>query len=253
MISPLREVAFDQEWYHILGKKHFWFKWRIAAALNQLNDLKIPLNAKLKVLEIGCGTGILRSALESMTQWTIDGADRNWEALQQSESSRGKTLYYDIFDEHPSLAGTYDVIILYDVLEHVSDTQPFLDSLLKHLAPGGLLLINVPALQIFYSVYDQRMGHVRRYTKKTLAEEFKPFEFQINDMRYWGMNMLPLLAVRQLITSFMNPKAPSLVQLGFRPPNIFANSVLHLLMNVELLLYPKPPIGTSLLMIGRKL
>ena len=63
-LSPVQKVEFDQEWYEIIEKKHFWFEWRLKAALKQLRDLKIPVTEPLKALEVGCGTGLLRSAFE---------------------------------------------------------------------------------------------------------------------------------------------------------------------------------------------
>ena len=66
-ISPVQEIPFEQEWYEIIGKEHFWFEWRTAVGLKQLKDLEIPLERSLRILEVGCGTGLLRSALEAAT------------------------------------------------------------------------------------------------------------------------------------------------------------------------------------------
>ena len=165
-ISPVQEIPFEQEWYEIIGKEHFWFEWRTAVGLKQLKDLEIPLERSLRILEVGCGTGLLRSALEAASQWTIDAADRNMEALKRCQPSRGRTLYYNITDEDRSLSEIYEGIILFDVLEHISDTKPFLTSILRHLAPGGFLWINVPALQTFYGSYDKRGGHTPPFKPK---------------------------------------------------------------------------------------
>jgi predicted SAM-dependent methyltransferase len=48
-------------------------------------------------------------------------------------------------------------------------TQPFLKALLRQLKTQGLLLINVPALQFLYSHYDEIVGHILRYDKRTLS------------------------------------------------------------------------------------
>ena len=46
-----------------------------------------------------------------------------------------------------------------DVLEHIEHTNAFIKSLIKHIKPGGHLLINVPALNLFYSVYGLGKGN----------------------------------------------------------------------------------------------
>ena len=58
------------------------------------------------------------------------------------------------------------MVVLFDVLEHIPDTQPFLSSVIRHIKLNGFLLINVPALQTLYSKYDETVGHVRRYNKR---------------------------------------------------------------------------------------
>ena len=180
IISKVKEFSFEDEWYEYAVESHFWVEWRLSAMLKQIRQLKIPLDEEfLKVLEVGCGTGMLRAGLETATNWIVDGADLNLNALLRAKHCWGRTLYYDIFDEYEPFVEAYDVVILFDVLEHIHETKPFLASVLRHIAPGGLLLLNVPALQTFYSVYDEIMGHVRRYNKKTLAEEFKDFNFEI--------------------------------------------------------------------------
>ena len=90
------------------------------------------------------------------------------------------------------------MVVLFDVLEHIPDTQPFLSSVIRHQL-NGFLLINVPALQTLYSKYDETVGHVRRYNKKTLLAEFSRFNIEVQDLCYWGMTMVPVLALRKLV------------------------------------------------------
>jgi SAM-dependent methyltransferase len=250
-LSQIREHEFIQSWYELTDSSHFWFKWRMAAALKQLDRLSIGRDQELQALEIGCGTGVLRAQFEAATRWVIDGTDLDYGALCQAQPGRGRILYYDIREE--KLNEAYDIVILYDVLEHIEDTQPFLRSVLKHLKPGGLLLINVPAALSLYGDYDRAAGHVRRYTRKTLGREFSGLNLRIEDLRYWGFSLLPLLALRKLIQRLSGHRSlDDIIQSGFQPPNALVNQLLGVLMSIETFVLSAPPFGSSLLMVGCK-
>ncbi len=105
----------------------------------------------------------------------------------------------DISEKRPEFRELYDVIILFDVVEHIEPTRPFLQAALFHLKPGGVVLVNVPALQGLFSVYDTVAGHYRRYTLDTLAAEFASFDVSVVDRVYWGFSMVPLLWLRKQV------------------------------------------------------
>ena len=254
IISQIQDHSFIESWYDLTDASHFWFNWRMVAALRQLNDLGVPLKSELRALEVGCGTGVLREQFEAASNWVVDATDLDHAALSKARPSRGRTMYYDIFEEVEELKEAYDVLILFDVLEHIQNTKPFIRSLLKHLKPGGLLLINVPAMQPLYSDYDKVAGHMKRYSKRSLREEFIDFNLKIEEMRYWGFTMLPILFVRKLLLMILkNQSTDQIIQRGFRPPNAFTNSAFKRIMRAETAILPKPLVGSSLLMVGRKL
>lgn len=253
IISPLQSHAFLESWYDLSDESHFWFKWRFAALLRQFHDLNFPLREKLKVLDVGCGTGVLRSQLEAATAWTVDATDLDYNALRRMKPGRGRTLYYDIFGENPKLKESYDAVLLFDVLEHIEQTQPFVKALLSHLKVGGFLLVNVPALQFLHSRYDDIAGHVRRYDLETLQDELRGFNMAIIDVRYWGLANVPLLLLRKLWLSLSpDRKNEEIIQQGFDPPSPWVNKLLLRIMKSELKLTSRPSLGSSVLMIGQK-
>ena len=254
VISTSPSHTFAGEWYEFATESHFWFQWRLAVLLQSLKRLGLSLEKKLNVLEVGCGTGALRGQLESATNWTVHGTDLNMGALSRVKPARGRTMYYDICEEREPYLEAYDIVILFDVLEHIEDTRPFLNSLLRHLKPQGLLLINVPALQTLYSNYDEIVGHVRRYNKKTLSEEFRSFNLKIEDLVYWGFSLVPVLALRKLVLGVLAKQTQAQkIECGINPPNPLVHGALRMIMRAETAVLCNPPIGTSLLMVGRKL
>ena len=51
---------------------------------------------------------------------------------------------YDIYDECPSLINSYDIVLLFDVLEHIEDPRTFLSSIYRALASDGLFYCLTP-------------------------------------------------------------------------------------------------------------
>jgi 2-polyprenyl-3-methyl-5-hydroxy-6-metoxy-1,4-benzoquinol methylase len=198
-VTPVRPIAFPNEWYDANSANHFWFQWRERAATALIRRAGLATGAPLTVFDIGCGTGITSRQLRRRTNWVFDGADLNIEALKRCHGDIKRVLYYDILEEAREFHERYDVVILFDVLEHIEETRPFLEALLFHVKPGGHVLVNVPALMPLYGMYDTLVGHYRRYTRRTLAREFEPFDVTVVDQVYWGFSMVPLLWLRKQV------------------------------------------------------
>jgi SAM-dependent methyltransferase len=191
--------------------------------------------------------------LEAATHWKVDAVDLNAGALFHSAPGRGRTALYNIHDRAPELAARYDAIILFDVIEHIDDPVSFMTSALHHLRPGGHVFINVPALQSLYSKFDVAVGHCRRYSKATLESELAKAGIRKIDDRYWGLTMLPLLALRKLWLSLRSDNSGTgmtVVQRGLVPPGKLADGVLTAMMHIETSAIANPPLGTSLLYAG---
>jgi len=249
-LSDRKSEVFPDQWYTLAREDHFWMQWRVKAFLKQLKGLKVDLNSFNKVLEIGCGDGVLRRQLEANSSWVIDGADINMDALKRTGTVRGSTYFYDIFDRRPEFSGQYDAVILFDVLEHISDEKAFLDAVKFHLKKGGWLFTNVPALQGLYSRYDEAVGHLRRYDKAMMQEAVNAANFKVVDMRYWGFSMLPLLSVRRAMVKDAKATEET-IRRGFEPPGEMANRMMKVIMGLETSVMQYPPSGSSLLAAAR--
>ncbi len=175
---------------------------------------------------------MLRAQLEAETPWAVDGADLNLGALRAAPAGRGVIRYYDVEERHAAYLGAYDVVTLCDVIEHIDETRPFMEAVVAHLKPGGLLLLSVPALPGLYSAYDEAAGHVRRYTSGSLAAECEGVELELLDTRYWGLSMVPLLALRKF---WVRPgrREASVLEEGFVPPGDFVHAILRGVMRTE--------------------
>src|SRR2546422_1780798 len=194
-LSPPAAVSMADRWFEIASIDHFWVRRRFAV-LQRLAGQRI--SAARELAEFGCGHGLLQRQIEDTDGREVTGFDLNDHALKQSVSRRSKVCCYDIFQRDPALYNRFDAIFLFDVLEHISDESQFLQALLFHLAPGGTLIINVPAGHWAYSTYDIAAGHMRRYSVETLQKTACASSFSLREWSYWGLPLVPALLVRKI-------------------------------------------------------
>jgi SAM-dependent methyltransferase len=249
-LSSSPEVGFPGDWYELNSAEHFWFDWRMRAALRQWRDCGLPLDRPLRVIDVGGGRGVVREQVEAATAWTVDLVELNQAALEAAAPGRGRRLYYDVRDQAPELVGAYDAAILFDVIEHLEDPLPLLDAVHRHLRADGLLLVNVPALQGLFSAFDVASGHFRRYDRASLRAELAEGSWDLVEQRFWGFSLVPLLATRKML--LREPTAET-IHRGFGPPSRVVHGGLRALMKAEMTVLVRPPVGASLLMVARRL
>lgn len=80
--------------------------------------------------------------------------------------------------------GHFGYIYTLNVLEHIPDDVAALRQLRAKLAPGGTLLVYVPAFPVLYTGMDAKVGHVRRYTRGSLTAAVRSAGFTIERCAY---------------------------------------------------------------------
>lgn len=171
---------------------------------------------KGKVLEVGAGIGMTTKVLcqGNYDKWiclepdplllaTIEELIYNRELPRCCEAQIGT-----ISDLNENL---FNAIIYIDVLEHIKNDQDELKKSFNSLASGGDLIILSPAHQWLYSPFDKKIGHYRRYTKKSLSSII-PNGFKCVKLIYVdSVGMLASIANKM----FLKSGNPSLKQILF--------------------------------------
>jgi len=246
-LSQPSSVSMADDWFDVANLDHFWIKRRFEVFRQLLRRLDLdPQN--LKVAEIGCGNGLVQYQFSKYYGINVDGFDLNEIALQKSVATEQNLFLYNIHEKKPEYKNYYDLLILFDVIEHINDQIQFVDSALYHLKKGGILAVNVPALQSLYSDYDLAAGHIRRYNIKSIKLLEKNLTIKKLILTYWGFPLLPILIIRKLILAFSKNKNQT-VNLGFKPSSNFVNYFLYHLSQLELI--PQSISGTSLMVLYR--
>jgi SAM-dependent methyltransferase len=236
-LSPSLPVNMGDWWFDIATIDHFWIRRRFEV-MRFLADAVI--RDSRGAAEIGCGNGLLQKDIEDRYGISVAGFELNELALQKNVSRQCPLYLYDIHQRNSEFRSQFDLIFLFDVLEHIEDESGFLQSVKFHLAESGRLLINVPAHQALYSDYDRAAGHLRRYSLKQLAKVAEQNGLRVRALTYWGLPLVPLLILRKGM-SLERSNGTS----GFDPGHM--NRVLSWLARCEAL--PHRLIGTSVMAV----
>jgi SAM-dependent methyltransferase len=138
------------------------------------------------VLEIGCGQGAMGARLAGRSAYLAVEPDpvSYAVAVDRIRAAGGEVLNAD----HTAVpAGrTFDLVCAFEVLEHLADDAGALADWVRFVAPGGQLMLSVPAFQDRFGPMDTRVGHYRRYEPDQLAALLTGAGLNHPDVRVYG-------------------------------------------------------------------
>ena len=154
-------------------RNHFWFHARNLQIEEFLRrDGAVP---PARVLEAGCGMGTVLAALQD-NGYEMIGVEMHAQLARRAavRSPASSIFSLDIHDPPCELlrTGPFDVVAVFDVIEHLPEPGEFLRACAALLRPGGMLAGTVPALQALWSDYDVYAGHRLRYDPRSLRQLF---------------------------------------------------------------------------------
>lgn len=133
-----------------------------------------PLGAG-RMLDFGCGAGSYLARMKAIG-WTVTGVDASTH-LASNLTEKGWEVYSGSLPNAALIGRTFELITLWQSLEHVPDPVGVLQAALALLTPGGKLIVAVPALDSwnFASFGGDWLGvdfplHFSHFTKQSLLE-----------------------------------------------------------------------------------
>jgi SAM-dependent methyltransferase len=196
------------------------------------------------LLEIGSGLGdfsaqflprLARLVVSDSDPYCIEQLTKRYEADPSVE-----VLDLVLPAEIP-LTEPVDTVVAMNVLEHIVDDVAALRSLARVTKPGGKIVLWVPGYQQLYGDFDRKVGHVRRYTPKTLgaavtaaglsAEVLRPINL-LGGVAWW-------FAVRRAGVSYPKPNIVRLYDRTVVPATRFIERLI------------RPPFGQTVLCVAR--
>lgn len=152
-------------------------------------------SSKLKILNVGCGTGGTVPVLEKFGQ--VDNVDISAEAVKYMLGKGFERVFQTDATRLPFKSKNYDLIVAFDVLEHIKEDSRAIDEWKRVLKPKGKIILSVPAYPWLWSKHDEVMHHFRRYSRKDLSVLAKKHNFKTKKLSYAFMfTLLPLIVFR---------------------------------------------------------
>lgn len=163
--APMPAQKFDL--MRRLEREHWWFRAKRALVRESLADARA--DGRLAV-DIGCGTGEVVRMLNDSGFQTVVGTDLSEYALRLAGSAVGDAGSVAVAraEALPFTTGAIACLTSLDVVEHLDDDAAALREYARVLAPGGVMVITVPAYMWAWSDHDVVLGHRRRYTRRSL-------------------------------------------------------------------------------------
>lgn len=167
-----------------------------AEALTVARDLQNRVQAWAKrreldrprVLDVGCGAGLFLH-LADEAGMRVRGIEPSAAAVAYARQNYGLDVHHGTLEDAELSAASFDIVVMWHVLEHLPDPVRSLRKVAELLTPGGLLLLAVPNFgSVEARVFGRRWysldapRHLVHFTPKTLravvvAGGLEPVEF----------------------------------------------------------------------------
>jgi SAM-dependent methyltransferase len=233
---------------HRAEDRHWWYRGRRNVIERVIADLKLP--ARARILDAGCGSG--RNMIELARHGTVSGVELSGPSVDIARArGAGEVIAGSVLDM-PFDSDSFDLSVCLDVIEHLDDDVGALRELRRVLAPGGSLLVTVPAYQWLWSGHDEVNHHRRRYTRRSLQRVAEQAGWEQVRTTYFNSLLLPLAILLRVLDRFSRKTTESSLDLWVPPQPM--NWLLERPLALEAALIGRGgriPAGLSLLAVFR--
>ncbi len=228
--------------------RHWWYRGRRTVLERVLDGL--ALGEPIRILDAGCGSG--RNMVELARRGTVTGVELSQPSVEKArERGCGEVVEGSVL-EMPFPDASFDLAVSLDVIEHLEDDLGALRELRRVVAPGGRLLVTVPAYGWLWSGHDEINHHQRRYTMRSLRTVAEQAGWREERTSYFNSLLLPVAIVLRVLDRFNRKTTESSLDLWV-PPEL-VNRTLEVPLTLESQLIARGgriPAGLSLLSVFR--
>lgn len=145
---------------------------------------------RARVLDAAVGLGQLAGRMKAQGH-RVFGVDSAFQAALHSTRSGIPSVVGDL-GALPYRDGAFDGITSGETLEHLDEDAPAVVEFGRVLAPGGRVVVTVPALEMLWTASDDYYEHRRRYARASLVGLFERAHFRVERANYWGFPVVLL-------------------------------------------------------------
>ena len=232
----------------------WWYRSLHALVTDTLARQNVTTDAQ--ILDAGCGTGGLLLHLKKQGFANTAGFDLSPDAVDACKHRGLDVTQGDLSNVDQLFEGsTFDVIISNDTLCYFDDAgcTDLLAKFEKLLRPGGILILNLPALKAFSGMHDLGVGIKQRFDRGHVNTLVESSALQIERKVYWPFLVSPLVyAVRsiQRLRLKLNPNVA--IKSDVELPAAPVNYLLEKLTLLENQILAHKPFGSSLFVVAKK-
>jgi SAM-dependent methyltransferase len=233
---------------HQAEDRHWWYRGRRTVLDGAIAALGLPWPAR--ILDAGCGSG--RNMVELARFGTVTGVELSQTSIELARAREAGEVVAGSVLEMPFDDHSFDLAVTLDVIEHLEDDEGALRELRRTVAPGGALLVTVPAYQWLWSGHDVINHHHRRYTRRTLQRVAEQAGWKQVRTTYFNSLLLPVAILLRALDRFNTKTTESSLDLWVPPEPI--NRLLEQPLNLEAALIARGgriPAGLSLMAVFR--
>jgi len=233
---------------HQAEDRHWWYRGRRTVLEQVMDGLGLPPGAR--ILDAGCGSG--RNMIELARRGTVTGVELSAPSVEKArERGCGEVVEGSVLDM-PFADDSFDLAVSLDVIEHLEDDLGALRELRRTVAPGGALLVTVPAYQWLWSGHDEINHHQRRYTRRSLQGVAEQAGWSQTRTTYFNSLLLPVAILLRVLDRVNTKTTESSLDLWVPPEPV--NRVLEVPLRLEAAMIARGgriPAGLSLLSVFR--
>jgi SAM-dependent methyltransferase len=229
---------------HRAEDRHWWYRGRRHVLDLLLAGLDFPPG--VSILDAGCGSG--RNMLELQRYGTVTGLELSSPSVQAARARNVGEVVQGSVMEMPFADNSFQLAVSLDVIEHLEDDRGALRELRRVVAPGGRLLVTVPAYQWLWSRHDEINHHHRRYSRRTLLQAAGEAGWSAERTAHFNSLLLPVAMVMRALEPLNRGGTASSLDLWVPPAPL--NWLLQQPLNLEGALIGRGlaiPAGLSLL------
>ena len=169
---------------------HWWYRERRRILDKEIRGLRPGV-----ALDVGAAGGGNTRVLQA-AGWRALALEYGPDGAEVA-SERGLAVIRGDAHQLPVGDRRLDLVVAFDVLEHLADDARAAAELYRVLRPGGSGLIAVPAGMDLWSAHDVEVGHVRRYDRSSLTAALTGAGFALLELWSWNVLLRPVVRLRR--------------------------------------------------------